>query len=84
MTEKLFLTRVAKCQQRGVTAKNVCRRSWLLQRILLCHCDPIVPAVPLREAAHRAASEQNHSGGLTIHTAKVLYKKVLCSCNFSI
>ena len=73
---------MAKCQQRGVTAKNVCRRSWLLQRILLCHCDPIVPAVPLWEAAHSAASEQNHSGGMTTHTAKGLYKKVLYPWKF--
>ena len=75
---------VAKCQPRGVTAKDVCRRSWLLQRILLCHCDPIVPPVPLRETAHSAASEQNHISGMTAHTAKVLYKKVLCPCKFSI
>ena len=66
----------SKCQPRGVTAKDVCRRSWLLQRILLCHCDPIVPAVPLREAAHSAASEQNHICGMTAHTVKVLYNTV--------
>ena len=75
---------MAKCQQRGVTAKDVCRRSWLLQRILLCHCDPIVPAVPVREAAHSAASEQNHNSGMTTHTAKVVYSKALCSCKFLI
>ena len=75
---------MAKCQPRGVTGKDICRRSRLLQRILLCHCDPIVPAVPLWEAARRAASEQNHNSGMTTHTVKVLYNSVLCSCKFSI
>ena len=55
---------------RGVTAKDVCQCSWLLQRILLCHCDPIVPAVPLREAVRRSASEQNHNSGMTTHRSK--------------
>ena len=74
----------AKCQPRGVTAKDVCRRRWILQRILLCHCDPIVPPVPLWEAAHSAAREQNHNSGMTTHTVKVLYNSVLCPCQFSI
>ena len=81
-TDICFLTCVAKCQPRGVTAKDICRRSWLLQRILLCHCDPIVPPVPLWEAARRAASEQNHNSGMTTHTVKVLYNSVLCPCQF--
>ena len=76
------MTCVAKCQQRGVTAKDVCRRSWLLQRILLCHCDPIVPAVPLWEAARSAASEQNHNGGMTTDTEKVLDNSVLVLVTF--
>ena len=72
------------CQPRGVTAKDVCRRRWILQRILLCHCDPIVPPVSLWEAAHSAAREQNHNSGMTTHTVKVLYISVLCPCQFSI
>ena len=84
-TEICFLKCVAKCQPRGVTAKDVCRRSWLLKRILLCHCDPIVPPVPLREAARRAASEQNNNSGMTRQEVNVLYNsKALRSCKCSI